>query len=144
MNLKTLIGKQIDRLELNKDRDEFSIYFADNMYIQFGVEGDCCSHSWIEHLEAPNNIHNAVILDIRNGGEIPWDNHQCTPNTVEDGKYAYGNKCGHDHLQVYNTIFDTDKGTVILEYRNDSNGYYGGDLVIRNTNIIDGYGYVYY
>lgn len=133
MKLKSLVGKIIDRLELNKDSDEFTIHFTDGLYVKFGVEGDCCSHSWIEHLEAPNDVQDAVITDISDGGGIAWDNHECV-----EGKDSYGyliNTCGHDCLQVYNTKFDTDKGSIILEYRNDSNGYYGGNLIMIDTNL---------
>lgn len=133
MRLKSLVGKIIDKLELNEDSDEFIIYFTDSLYVKFGVEGDCCSQSWIEHLEAPNDIQGAIITDISDGGSVAWDNHECM-----EGKDSYGyptNTCGHDSLQVYNTKFDTDKGSIMLEYRNDSNGYYGGNLTMIDTNM---------
>lgn len=133
MKLKSLIGKTIDKLELNTQSDEFTIHFTDGLYIKFGVEGDCCSHSWIEHLTAPNDVHGAVITDVFEGGSAAWDNHECV-----DGKDKYGyvtHVCGHDCLQVYNTQFDTDRGSIILEYRNDSNGYYGGNLTLIDTNL---------
>jgi hypothetical protein len=133
MKLKSLIGKIIDKLELNTQSDEFTITFTDGLYIKFGAEGDCCSHSWIEHLEAPNDVQGAIILDVSDGGSVAWDNHEC-----EEGKNEWGyiaHTCGHDCLRVYNTRFDTDKGSVILEYRNDSNGYYGGNLTLIDTNL---------
>lgn len=40
---------------------------------------------------------------------------------VEDEEYEY--------LQFYGFKLQTEKGDVVIEYRNSSNGYYGGDLV---------------
>lgn len=34
----------------------------------------------------------------------------------------------NDYLQYYGVQINTDKGAFTLEYRNSSNGYYGGSL----------------
>lgn len=44
MRLKSLVGKTIDKLELNKDSDEFTIHFIDGLYVKFGVEGEAISN----------------------------------------------------------------------------------------------------
>lgn len=72
------------------------------------VQGDCCSSSWIEHLEAPNDIAGATITGLTDSGsvEVTHADHEC--------------------LQVYNTAIQTTRGEIVIEYRNSSNGYYGG------------------
>lgn len=119
------IGKRIAKAELVNDGEQFRLTFIDGADATYSVEGDCCSRSWIEHLEQPAGLEGATITAVEDGGGVPWDGHEC--RKTDPTKWA--NDCGHDSLSVYNTIFRTDKGDVVLEYRNDSNGYYGGYLV---------------
>ena len=120
-----IIGKKILKFIVNEDKEHFLINFIDGTIVSYAVFGDCCSYSWIEHVTIPDDINGAEILEVKEPEMPPYDNHECKPNTGED---AYGNECGHDHLQFYHVAFETSKGTIILEYRNNSNGYYGGYL----------------
>lgn len=107
---KPLVG-----VVLNSDGTVISFSFTDGSVVRFRVEGDCCSYSWIEHLEVPDDIAGQTIFEVR---EDP---------IVSDGIGEY-----NDLLQVYHTRFRTPKGDIVLEYRNESNGYYGGYLVRLN------------
>lgn len=109
-----MIGKAIVAVRLEGEKDKVVFEMADSSKHTFTVEGDCCSHSWIEHLEMPNDLHGATLLSVEDGGVA-------TPPGTDESKF--------DCLQVYETRFRTDRGDVVLEYRNDSNGYYGGYLV---------------
>ena len=127
--LNWLIGKKIKSVVLNQEKDQIEFVCEEGNRL-FGVDGDCCSQTWIEHLEMPENIEGATIQSV-DEPEIPsWDNHKCRRGdyrrTEEENKEA--GCCDHDVLQVYHTRFRTDKGDIVLEYRNDSNGYYGGSL----------------
>ena len=129
MDFKDVIGKSIDSINLDKEADRITFAFQDGTQRSYGVEGDCCSRSWIEHLEMPVDVKGAVIQSVEDGDGIPWDNHQCVESVYDGDKREYSTEgCGHESLSVYSTKFQTDKGTVALEYRNDSNGYYGGYL----------------
>ncbi len=114
---------------VTSDGDSITFELANGDVIKFDVEGDCCSHSWIEHLDVPPDVIGETVTAIFDSDGVPWDGHECVPNDKDEDGYSYGNKCEHDHLQVYNTRFRTPKGDIVLEYRNDSNGYYGGYLV---------------
>lgn len=35
-----------------------------------------------------------------------------------------------DSVRYYGLKITTDKGRAVIDYRNDSNGYYGGNLVV--------------
>ena len=124
-DLTWFIGKTLSGVSLNPEKDEITFTFTDGSSKRLGTEGDCCSSSWIEHLEAPPDVFGAVITAIDEPEMPPHDNHECLARVGED---AYGNECVHDVLAVYHTRFRTDKGDIVLEYRNDSNGYYGGSL----------------
>jgi hypothetical protein len=68
--------------------------------------------SWIEHLEAPDSVAGREIVEVTD--EVM--------SREDDGDY----EC----LQSYQTKFRLDNGeTITLEYRNESNGYYGGYVV---------------
>lgn len=118
------VGKAIHNIRLNQEKDIIDFFFEDGLSKRLGVEGDCCSHSWIEHLEiVPEPLAGARILSVEQRDMPPWDNHAC------DREHDYGDRnCTHDVLTVYHTVFHTDRGDIVLEYRNDSNGYYGGSL----------------
>jgi len=104
-------GKPLASVKLNEDSSEITFAFQDGSSARFGVEGDCCSRSWIEHLTVPDDIAGAELV------------------SVEDARIDRIEKSEFEYLQVYKTHFKTAKGDIILEYRNSSNGYYGGYLV---------------
>lgn len=108
LNFDNMIGKKIADVELSKHKDHILFKFADGSKRAFGVEGDCCSSSWIEHLELTSEIIGATLLEVSDSGL-------------------------GDSLKVYNTRFITNRGEIVLEFRNSSNGYYGGYLVDVNV-----------
>lgn len=122
-------GKILESVTLSDDKEKIVFRFKDREPLAYGVEGDCCSSSWIEHLEAPADLNGARIIGVKEGGGVPWDGHECVED-VRDENYAVTKEgCGHECLAIYNVTFQTDRGDIVLEFRNDSNGYYGGYLV---------------
>jgi hypothetical protein len=88
----------------------------------FVTEGACCSSSWIEHLEGVDNILGHLVIAVED---------------VEIDKVLPTNRRGydidehgeeHESLQLYGVKITTDVGTALLEFRNSSNGYYGGSI----------------
>lgn len=123
MDFSNMLNKPLKAVELDKAKDEITFLFQDETSRRFGVEGDCCSMSWIEHITMPEDIRGAIITGVDEKYDAtPWDGHVC------DDEVNYRRACGHDYLQVYSTSFHTPIGDITLEYRNDSNGYYGGSL----------------
>lgn len=81
--------------------------------------GDCCSQTWIESIDLMSPLYDAIIqkiedIDMPHKGDIPTLEHPM----VECVKY-------------YGLRITTNKGVSVIDYRNDSNGYYGGELTIR-------------
>ena len=106
-------GRKLKSVILSNDKETIAFEFQDGYVAKFGAEGDCCSTSWIEHLTVPDDIEGQELVEAID---------ECIgTEDVPDG-YTY--------RQVYQTKLRTDKGeTITIEYRNDSNGYYGGYLV---------------
>lgn len=127
---KSFIGKTLESVILSNDKEKIVFRFKDGTPpIAYGVEGDCCSSSWIEHLETPGDVDGAKVVDVKESGGVPWDGHACVEDVRDDDYNVTKKGCGHDSLSVYNITFRTDHGDIVLEFRNDSNGYYGGYLV---------------
>ena len=126
MKVKNKIGcalSSITRSEGAYGDDRIALNFVDGGSLLFEVSADCCSSSWIEHVEGADDKEGAIFYGMKDGEGVPWDGHVC-----EDNSDTGENECGHDCLAVYNTVFSTSKGDIVVEYRNDSNGYYGGSL----------------
>ena len=100
--------------EVKIEDQQFTIALETGTQHTYGVEGDCCSYSWIEHMTVPDDIKGATILGV---DEFEVD----TPPGVDKSQFEV--------LQCYETRIKTTKGDIVLEFRNDSNGYYGGYVV---------------
>ncbi len=74
------------------------------------VDADCCSHTWIEHIELPTEFPCEVI-----SGDSLRLNQDCDDR---DGE-----------LSFYGYKLTTTKGDIVIDYRNESNGYYGGSIL---------------
>jgi hypothetical protein len=112
-----MLGRKLLSVAITDDGEVVTFEFQDGFSRSFAVGGDCCSCSWIEHLEMPNDVAGATLLSVQESAPITQDHD------------AHDEENGDDCIQVYNTSFRTDRGEIILEFRNSSNGYYGGYLV---------------
>jgi hypothetical protein len=104
-----LIGKTITKMKIADDRQAL-LFITPDGAIQAKVDGDCCSHSWVENVELPVNGFPAIVISAE---DIPMPD---LGNGDAECRQYYGYK------------LTTDKGDIIIDYRNDSNGYYGGSI----------------
>lgn len=96
----------LDALVITKENDEVIMFYA---------FGDCCSSSFIEDIDNLEVLQDCTLLDIqRESGEYR--------NNTPDDEYS----CDFSAWTFYK--FKTNKGNSTLSFRNDSNGYYNGDL----------------
>lgn len=107
--LGRMVGETIIKCSMTEDQLIFDTYEGER--IIYETEGDCCSETWIEHLTVP---------DLRDGAQVVAVSES---ETVEDPNDEHD-----DLVQVYHIAFVTMVGEVIVEFRNGSNGYYGGSL----------------
>lgn len=87
-----------------KDGDE-------SVVVRWEAEGDCCSSSWIEHIEGVENLTGQTILSA-----------SAVNGPVEEDHPEY--EC----LRTYFYKLVTTAGYLDIDMRNSSNGYYGGSL----------------
>lgn len=108
--LKSLIGKEVSKILVDNVHDEIC-FVTDDGLMSFICEGDCCSSTWIEHISGVSAMINATVISA----EI------VDIETISDHPV-------HDCLQIYAWKIKTTKGYFDIDFRNSSNGYYGGSL----------------
>jgi hypothetical protein len=107
-----LVGKTITNLEVEKDGYSLTVEVeGTNNPIVAECYAECCSNTWIENVELPALGFPAKVLSVEDL-DLP----------VPD----YGDK--YEYLQVYGFKINTDRGEIVIDFRNESNGYYGGSL----------------
>ena len=107
-----LQNKTITGIEIAADQKAMRFLVVGGEPIIAKADGDCCSSTWIEHVELPALGFPATVLSVE---DIPL------PGSVDDD-------ANYECLAVYGLKISTDKGDIVIDYRNSSNGYYGGDL----------------
>ena len=101
-----LKGKTITGMKLADDRMALLVLFDEGQIVA-RCDADCCSHTWIEHIELPADPFPALVMSAE----------QLFFESEEDGE-----------LKKYGFKIRTDKGVIDIDFRNASNGYYGGSL----------------
>lgn len=119
-----LLNKIIKNIKIADDKKALLFILEDSELIA-RCDGDCCSDTWIESVELPALGFPALVtatkdLDI---------------NKTE--KLEYG------EIEYYGFKISTDKGEIVIDYRNESNGYYGGSLWWPNEKDDTSYNYYY-
>jgi hypothetical protein len=110
-DLDNLIGQKINSVVVSDDK-ELIIFETDTHTYIYNAEADCCSHSWIEYVEDIDNVIGQTITKI------------------EEKDISRGEGGGHECLDVMNYDLYTEKGICKIDFRNSSNGFYGGNLEI--------------
>ena len=106
----SLIGKRIVAAFIADDKKALKFDVADGDPVVVKADGDCCSSTWIEGVDMPG-----VLLG--------------TVSAVEDLEMPdLGSPGEYEKIAYYGCKITTEKGSCVIDYRNESNGYYGGNL----------------
>ena len=105
-----LIGHTLFAVYLAEDREAVK-FVTDNGEVVARCDADCCSYTWIEHIDLPALGLPAVVV------------------AAEDVVLNQDMDDRGGELAFYGFKITTDRGELLIDYRNESNGYYGGDLV---------------
>ena len=111
--MRELIGKKIVAAYLNSEKTQIGFDLEGGERLLYETTGDCCSYSWIEDVSNEEYLAGARVVDVQ-------DVH------VEGIGVA---ESGDDYIQCYGvTVVLEGRPAFLLEYRNSSNGYYGGSI----------------
>lgn len=110
-----LIGTRVYRIR--RDDGSYCLMFeTDRGPICFVAEGDCCSESWFNHVNGIELIRGAFVM------------------RTEDLSEGQGDATRQEYDRIYGTRIYTDRGTVEIEMRNSSNGYYEGSVLTSDPS----------
>lgn len=102
-----LIGKTILKIKISEDNTAILFLVKEKEEpIIASTEGECCSETWIEHIELPAMGFPSKVISVTN--------LQLSSE--------------HEPLKYYGCNIETDKGDITIDYRNSSEGSYGGWL----------------
>lgn len=107
-----LVGKTLTGMKIADDKEALLFQTADGDVV-VRCDGDCCSTTWVEAAELPARGFPAVVLSVAD---------------LDMGKEASWNEPDHECVAFYGCKITTDNGDIVIDYRNSSNGYYGGNL----------------
>lgn len=118
--MKELIGKTIEKVELGNDT---TLVFTTSggEKIAYYAEGDCCSSSWFSNITGIKNLLGQTVNEVVEREEFSEEEQK-----KAEEEYKKNNDYEPDVLALYGFMLKTDKGTCDVEFRNESNGYYGG------------------
>ena len=107
--MKEIFGEYIRAIYRNEDNTYLAFIRNDRRFWVYETIGDCCSYSWFESINNPENIIGERIIGI----EIKFEDGSLD----EQGRF----------IKSYGWTFKTQKGYTDIEFRNASNGYYEGE-----------------
>lgn len=108
-----LMGKTIESVWMAEDNKAIKFCIKGGEEIIAKTDGDCCSDTWIESLEMPENM----IGTVREAHDVDMPE---VPGVNNEENYAL--------TRFYGFRIVTERGISTMDYRNQSNGYYGGNL----------------
>lgn len=128
-SLTPLIGARVNAILMSEGR---LVFQTDRGLVGYYVDGDCCSTSYFfDFYGVRNLLDNGPVLAFEkvelSPGDVGYHAETWDPDLVQR-KYQ-------DCVKVYGyriTTEDTRFGPVssVFSFRNDSNGYYGGDMYL--------------
>lgn len=105
-----LVGKTITAIQIADDKKAILFHTTDGPIIA-KCDGDCCSDTYIWSIGKPALGYPALVVETNSN------------DSLHDDEYV-------DYVctSYYSFTIATNHGEIVIEYRNESNGYYGGRL----------------
>jgi hypothetical protein len=119
------IGRQVMRVRLSSERDAIVLDLDNGDTLGAAVEADCCSQTEICHLSGVS-----VLLRYPITGFSDDD----LPNPADRPEAEWPQEAE----RLYGLTVKTAGGVFTIDYRNYSNGYYGGSLGLLHANGMQG------
>ena len=118
-----LIGVTVRTFKVSDDKSEATICGskddgAEGKLVRYKLrcEQECCSSTWIEDVHELSSLIGHTILAVE---DLPMIKE-------EDDPEVSGN-----YVTFYGFTMRTEIGVCTIDFRNSSNGYYGGSLILE-------------
>lgn len=111
--MKELLNKVIKKIFISEGESHIKFILSDNSEMIYVTDADCCSETWFSDFTGIDCLINQEILEVE---EL----------LLPINKLLLAQRSRQEYDELYGYCFKTQKGYATLEYRNSSNGYYGG------------------
>lgn len=112
--MKDMLGRYIERVSVS-DGERFLMFHIRYSTVTYEAYGDCCSESWFADITGLDNLRGQTVVGVR----------------ILDVDLPEGDtRTRQEWDQVYGYRLSTRKGDCDIIFRNSSNGYYGGELLL--------------
>jgi hypothetical protein len=131
--LKSYFGKAISTFSFSNEILSFE--FSDGDKLDLYARGDCCSSSWFEQISGEEALEpGAVLNEIEFISLKKVIKHNPYLEYEKEDFEEFGTDENKDVEKFYGLKIITSKGYADVDMRNNSNGYYGGYIVIHDDD----------
>lgn len=127
LELADLVGRKILSVQMTPDKSDVR-FVTTTGNLDYNCYGDCCSESWVNHVNDIDNLIGGTVTQVEE-----FDFHSMLGVEPEPTR--------QDSDEVLFHKVHTEKGTCLIEFRNSSNGYYGGSFE-KNESGLEPHGLV--
>lgn len=106
------VGKRVFSIEIDSEQQHYLRFTTDRGTVVLCACGDCCSESWFSQITGIGALVGGTVTSVC----------EIAMGSIEDGITR------QEFDQLYSIKFVTDRGHADIDFRNSSNGYYGGYL----------------
>lgn len=135
-----LIGKKITGIKVSDDQSLLS-FFTESEVISYQACGDCCSETWFADLIGVTSLIGSTVSLVE---KLVFEScpmcHKDLIRTPTSNGPLQGYSCDdgrgrQDSDQAYGYSLISTRGRTTVIFRNSSNGYYGGEIVLYNGDL---------
>lgn len=126
-DMEILIGKIVKDVKLEYEKYNNHITFiTDKEEYDFKCYAQCCSDTWIESVEGIENLIEEEVIST--DWKLAQDLSYMEIDVYKEENKDFCANLATTAISVYGVDIITKKGICTIDFRNASNGYYGGSL----------------
>ena len=108
------IGNEIEEIFIDECNNHLKFKLGNGKLAFYYCDAGCCSESWIHHISGTQSLRGRNIIKVEETEEKRIDGTR------------------QDEDQAFSIKLFTSAGVCDLEFRNSSNGFYGGNFYLDN------------
>jgi hypothetical protein len=114
LELADLVGRHVLGVQMTPGKD-YVRFITTTGNLDYCCYADCCSESWVNHVNDIDKLIDATVTRVEEADFYGMLGAEPEPTRQESDDVLFHR-------------IHTDKGTCLIEFRNSSNGYYGGSF----------------